>query len=271
MTELIPYWMNESLVLYHCDFKRLLSHLDDESVDLVATDPPYESLKRWEGIGTTARMGLGRKGSKSFDPEKLYETIPNYELAHLLSEIYRVLKPNRHAYVMTDGATLPFFLGQLLQCYSCKPCIYADEWVKIKFSNVKILVWDKVNLGMGYHYRSQHEYILMLDKGKNRRLADLGVGDVLRFKAEGQMVPTQKPYELFKLLVRQSTNPGEVVVDPFVGSGTTLVAAHVLGRKGIGGDIDEAHCQIAVRRLELLFGCPPLPGIEEPSLAEVVM
>ena len=220
-----------------------LKSLPDESVDCVVTDPPYESLRKWEGIGTTARMGLGQKGSGSDDPEKFFPTIPNARLAELLDELYRVLKPERHAYVMCDDDTLPYIFE----------AVGFGKKMK-KWKNLKILVWDKVNLGMGYHYRCRKEYVIMLDKGKNRRLNDLTVPDILSFKKDGNEVPTQKPVALFEVLVKQSTQPGETVLDPFMGAGTAAVASAKNGRKYVGCDIDQSHVAIGNRRVAEISG-----------------
>jgi len=218
------------------DAFELMEEIKPESIDLVLTDPPYESLMKWKGIGTTARMGLGKKGSKAEDPNKFFPTIPNSQLPRMLQLFYLLLKPNRHCYVMCDDDTLPHILNAVMN--------------ETQFSNWKILIWDKVNLGMGYHYRCQHEYIVMLDKGKNRRLNNLSVGDVLRFKPDSRTYPTQKPLALFKLLIAQSTQPKEIVLDPFVGSGTTAVAAQLLNRQFIVGDISQRAVNLTKQRLQ---------------------
>ena len=93
----------------------------------------------------------------------------------------------------------------------------------------------------------------MLDKGKNRRLNDLSVPDILSFKKDGSEVPTQKPVALFATLIGQSTQPGELVVDPFMGSGTTAVAAKKLGRRFAGSDLDTEHVAIGNRRLSTVL------------------
>lgn len=188
-------WPNDFIDRVVCaDWKEVIGQIPDESVDLIITDPPYESLRKWDGIGTTARMGLGRKDSKSYDPDKFFPTIPNEDLPELIYQLYRVLKNNCHCYIFCDYETL-----KLLCTYTTAP-YFTQEGL---FSNEKPLVWDKVNMGMGYHYRCQYEFILMLDKGKNRRLNGLGVGDVLSFSrvAKG-LVPTQKPLALCELLIK---------------------------------------------------------------------
>ncbi len=238
------------------DARLVLKDIAPESVDLIVTDPPYESLRKWEGIGTTARMGLGKKGTSADDPTKLYHTISNDDLGLVLQELYRILKPNCHCYVMCDPDTLPwiYYYAGWRPCPNA--CIHSED-IGESWSNVKPIVWDKVHLGMGYHYRRRYEFIVLLDKGKNRRLSDLSTPDVLTFPAvqgKGKLIPTQKPLPLAELLIRQSSSVGEIVLDPFCGSGWALVAAKSLGRRFIGVEIDPAMAEIAENRLAFTGG-----------------
>ena len=239
-----PYFQNEQVAIYHSDCRWLLPGLASESVDLLLTDPPYPSLRRWEGIGTTGRMGMGKKGSNADDPSKLFDTISNDDIPPLLTEFHRLLKPGRHAVVMSDDDTLPFILHAVGAGLPCPDGPHMPLW-----SNWKILVWNKLRLGMGYHFRSQHEYLVLLDKGKNRPPHNLGRGDVFQFAPDAKLVPTQKPVALFRELIEQLTEPGETVCDPFLGSGTALRAAMETGRKGIGCEKNEAFCEIAAKRM----------------------
>ena len=110
---------------------------------------------------------------------------------------------------------------------------------KAGFKFWKPIVWDKMAIGMGYHYRARYEFILFFEKGK-RKLNDLGVPDVLQAKRVWKGYPTEKPVDLIQTLIEQSSTRGELVVDPFFGSGATLVAANSLDRKWAGTDISEA-------------------------------
>jgi site-specific DNA-methyltransferase (adenine-specific) len=120
----------------------------------------------------------------------------------------------------------------------------------------KPIVWDKRKIGMGYHYRARCEFALFFEKGK-RKLNDLGMPDVLEganvldyaresghdwIDADGVRngYPTQKPVELLKKLIAQSSSPGDIVADPFGGSFSTGVASSLLGRRFAGCDISEA-------------------------------
>ena len=86
---------------------------------------------------------------------------------------------------------------------------------KIGFKFWKPIVWDKVTIGMGYHYRARYEFILFFEKGK-RRLSNLGTPDVLEFKRVYRGYPTEKPVPLLEVLISQSSEVAETVLDPFL-------------------------------------------------------
>jgi len=193
-------------------------------------------------------MGMGRAGTGSDAlEEKFFPVVLNDDLPDLVQEIHRVLKPNRHAYIMCDWETLKRLHHAAIEDGVFKPIGYGG-----RFESCKPLIWDKVAMGMGYTYRCQYEFILMLWKGKKRRLNDLSIPDVLSYKRvppSQSIVPTQKPLRLFETLVRQSTQPGEVVYDPFMGSGTTALACVLNDRKYIGCDTDSEHVRLAEERV----------------------
>lgn len=196
-----------------------LSTLADASVDLIVTDPPYESLEKHRSVGTTTRLKVSKSSSNQW-----FEIFPNERFESLLREVYRVLKKNSHFYLFCDQETM----------FVIKPIAE-----KVGFKFWKPIVWDKVSIGMGYHYRSRHEYILFFEKGK-RKLNDLGAPDVLQCKRVFRGYPTEKPVELIELLISQSSDEKQLVVDPFFGSGSTLIAARNLGRNYMGCDISES-------------------------------
>ncbi|EGR2723622.1 site-specific DNA-methyltransferase [Vibrio parahaemolyticus] len=204
-----------------------LSMLDSASVDLLITDPPYESLEKHRKIGTTTRLKVSKSSSNQW-----FEIFPNARFEELLREVYRVLKKNAHFYLFCDQETM----------FVIKPIAE-----KVGFRFWKPIIWDKVSIGMGYHYRARHEYILFFEKGK-RKLNDLSIPDILTHKRVYRGYPTEKPVSLLEVLVAQSSREGELVVDPFFGSGSTLVAAKNLNRQCKGNDISSsAHEHISQR------------------------
>jgi site-specific DNA-methyltransferase (adenine-specific) len=204
-----------------------LSTLDDTSVDLIITDPPYESLEKHRKIGTTTRLKQSKSSSNMW-----FDIFPNERFESLLTELFRVLKKNSHFYLFCDQETL----------FVVKPIAE-----KVGFKFWKAIIWDKVNIGMGYHYRSRHELILFFEKGK-RKLNDLGIPDVLECKRVHRGYPTEKPVPLLEILIKQSSEIDEIIIDPFFGSGSTLMAAKSMGRTFWGNDISpDAHEHLNLR------------------------
>lgn len=214
--------------LHHGDAVAWLASLAAGSVDLMITDPPYESLEKHRAIGTTTRLKHSKASSNDW-----FAIFPNSRFPQLFAEAHRVLAKNAHLYLFCDHETL----------FVAKP---AAE--RAGFKLWKPLVWDKQRIGMGYHYRARYELVLFFEKGK-RRLADLGVPDVLAAPRIVRGYPTEKPTLLSEVFTRQSSSPGELVVDPFVGSGSTGVAALGLGRHFAGADVSEHALSVAAERL----------------------
>ncbi len=214
--------------VHQTDAVEWLGSLDDSSVDLVVTDPPYESLEKHRAIGTTTRLKNSKASSNAW-----FQIFPNSRFPDLFREAYRVLKKDRHFYLFCDQETM----------FVAKPL--AEE---AGFRFWKPIVWDKVSLGMGYHYRSRYELILFFEKGK-RKLSDLSVPDILTQKRVYRGYPTEKPPEVSQVLVRQSTEPGMLVVDPFCGSGSVGVASLREARLFHGSDICDEAIQISTKRL----------------------
>jgi len=103
-------------------------------------------------------------------------------------------------------------------------------------------------IGMGYHYRARYEMIMFFEKGK-RKLNNLSIPDVISVPRIWKGYPTEKPVEVSEILIKQSTSEGEVVLDPFMGSGSVGVAAVRNNRKFIGCDLSEKAYSIAKERI----------------------
>jgi site-specific DNA-methyltransferase (adenine-specific) len=219
-----------------------------ESVDLVITDPAYESLEKHRAVGTTTRLKHSKSSSNDW-----FRVFPNERFGELFEQIFRVLRRNTHFYLYCDAETM----------FIVKP-----EAERVGFRFWKPLVWDKRTIGMGYHYRARYEFILFFEKGK-RRLTDLGIADIISVPRIHRGYPAEKPAAVSEILVRQSSQPGEVVADPFMGSGSVGVAAARLGRRFIGTDLNpEAVALSAARLREFGEGREPnqLPSVRQPNL-----
>ena len=205
-----------------------LRSLPSASIDLVVTDPPYESLEKHRAVGTTTRLKKSKASSNEW-----FQIFANERFPELFSEVFRVLKKDRHFYLFCDQETM----------FVAKPLAEAAG-----FKFWKPIVWDKKKIGMGYHYRARYEFVLFFEKGK-RKLNDLGQPDVIEVPRVYRGYPTEKPAGVAEVLVRPSTQAGELVIDPFMGSGSTGVAALKLGRRFLGCDIADEALKLSSERL----------------------
>lgn len=240
-TAIPRYWLSQR------DAVAWLRGIPDASVDLVVTDPPYESLEKHRAVGTTTRLKHSKSSSNDW-----FTVFPNARFRELFGEIHRVMRKNTHFYLFCDQET----------AFVAKPIA---EQVGFKFW--KPLIWSKVALGMGYHYRSTYEFILFFEKGK-RKLNDLGISDVIVEKRIRNGYPTEKPVRVNEVLISQSTAAGELVIDPFMGTASAGTAAVQLGRSFWGNDISDKAIAIARERLKASGAEEiPEPPFPQPSLA----
>ena len=220
--------------------------LAPESIDLIVTDPPYESLEKHRAVGTTTRLKNSKASSNQW-----FSIFPNSRFEELFAQFHRVLRKHRHFYLFCDAETM----------FVAKPIA---ERCGFKFW--KPLVWDKRKIGMGYHYRARYEFILFFEKGK-RKLNDLGTPDIIERDRVWKGYPTEKPPEVAEVLISQSTRPGELVVDPFMGSGSTAVAAAKLKRDFWGTDICDEAVRITASRVREQ-GADEWEGLPTPSTSQ---
>ena len=232
--------------LSNLDAVRWLRDQPTESIDLLITDPAYESLEKHRAVGTTTRLKHSKASSNDW-----FRIFPNARFGELFTEAYRVLRRNTHFYLLCDAETMFF----------AKP---EAEHAGFKFW--KPLVWDKRTIGMGYHYRARYEFVLFFEKGK-RRLNNLGISDVLSVPRVHGGYPAEKPVEVSEILIGQSSQPGETVADPFMGSGSVGVAALKAGRRFLGNDLNPKAVRLAATRLRE-FGSGTQPAdtrVDTPS------
>lgn len=205
-----------------------MRQIPDASVDCVLTDPPY----------AMGYVSARRKRSPRFEA---IENDGKFDLAfnvRWLSEAHRVMKDDTHLYVFTDDGNLG---------------AWRDVIGKCGFTVKRTLVWVKNAWTSGDlegDYGHQTEFVVFAHKGR-RHLSGNRIGNVLdarRVDPNALQHPTQKPVEVLTPLIECSTEPGGVLLDPFIGSGTTAVAARALGRRCIGFEIDETYYETAVAR-----------------------
>lgn len=220
--------------LYNCDSTSLIKQFPSDTIDLIVTDPPYR---------VTSRGCNGNSGgmlTKEINKKGMVFTHNNVNISEYSKEFFRVLKDSSHCYVMTNHVNLQEMLNAFTQ---------------VGFHFIKSLIWNKGNKIMGQYYMSCFEYILFFRKGKGHKINCCGTPDILsvpnkKTKIDGKNIhDTEKPVELMKILIENSSKEDDTVLDPFMGSGSTGIACKQTNRKFIGIEIDEQYFKIAEERI----------------------
>lgn len=219
------------ITLWQGDCLERMKEIPDGSVDLVVTDPPYKIITGGNNNGANS---VRPKGMLSGNQE-LMKSIP--EFSAWLDECYRVLKDGTHAYFMVNFSNLEKLLA-------------AVQASKFKIHN--LLVWQKNNCTPSQYYMKNCEYVIFARKGRAKYINNIGDSKTVHFdkNISGKKThPTEKPVSLMEMYIANSSNPYCIVLDPFMGSGTTGVAAKNLGRSFIGIELDEGYFKIAQERI----------------------
>ncbi|NIO68027.1 MAG: site-specific DNA-methyltransferase [Anaerolineae bacterium] len=232
-----PYYDHAGIQIYHGDCLNVLRDLSiDEPLAAVVTDPPYASGARTElQKASSGAMVRGQRfASRPIENDQMTTT----GFVWLIREVCQLVRP----LLMIGGSLLSF-----IDWRQWPNLVGAVESTNFRVNSM--IVWDKLSMGMGHGFRTQHELILHASRGVPR-VANKGVPNVLSFKRDTNSDhPSPKPVALMKELLQVVSAPSEIVLDPFMGSGTTLRAAKDLGRRAIGVECEERYCEIAAKRL----------------------
>lgn len=222
------------------DARELVRSLQPESVDLLVTDPPYGNVtlaeaQKKEKDGHLSYMA-GAAPTDNLTPDEV-----NKLMKDLIPELYRVLKPSSHFYIFHTSD----FYARLVKMMRAAGFLVDSV----------PLIWDKqATTGpfLGYSYSSCYEQILFGHKPpRSKRLAKPERA-ILQVKGPGKnkLHPFQKPSELIRLFLKQSSDKGNLVLDPFAGAGEVVVVAKQLLRRGIGFEINHEHFLVCQDRLQ---------------------
>jgi site-specific DNA-methyltransferase (adenine-specific) len=219
--------MIENLILGDCLEK--MTEIPSGSVDMVLTDPPYTMTKRGKSCRPNwMKNNMGDNVFVGKIPDSLF----------WMREAFRILKEKTHFYTFCNTNDLRKYLNDAAA-------------VGFKFHNLISIIKDT---GMPNRwYLKQTELLLFFRKGAAKPINDMTSRDninvVMPKQSTGKLHITQKPLPLIEKLIYNSCNVGDLVVDPFVGSGTTCLAAKNLGRSFIGIEKDEKYYNIAKTRI----------------------
>ena len=216
--------------IYNEDCLESMKLIPDNSIDLIVTDPPYKITSG--GRTTKRKINMSKDEARNKSGE-LFE-IPKFSL--WMPECYRILKDSTHAYFMTNSKNLNGML---------------NEAQKVGFTLHEILIWDKQMAMPTQWYLKNVEYILFMRKGRAKPINNLGSKVLFSFKTicGNKVHPSEKPIELMKLFVENSSQENETVLDPFMGAGSTALACKETGRNYIGFELDKHYHDIANKRI----------------------
>ena len=213
------------------DCLELMKLIPDGSVDLCVSDIPYKLTGGGKGDGANSKRPKGIL----VDNSQLMK-VPKFE--DWLPELYRVMKNGSHIYLMCNFKNLNNLMNKSLA---------------VGFKHINLLVWEKNNCTPSQFYMKNCEYTLLLRKGASKYINDIG-GSKTVHKFENiignKVHPTEKPVDLMGFYVNNSSNEGDTVLDMFMGSGSTIVAALNTNRKAIGIELNECYFNIAKDRIE---------------------
>lgn len=216
--------MIELNTIYNEDCLETMKRMHNSFVDCLITDPPY---------------GMNYQSGRRKQKHEVIKNDNNSEwIDTIISEMYRVLKENSHVYLFCNE----YLIGRLL-----------DQLKEVGFNTKRMLVWEKNNHTSGDllgDYANITEYILFAHKG-TKKLNGNRDRNILKFdRINTNWHPTEKPVDLIAYLIKKSSQKGDLIYDPFLGSGTTAVACKSLGRNYIGSEISEKYYKIAEERLK---------------------
>lgn len=219
--------------LYQGDCLEVMKDIEDGSIDLVVTDPPYKTITGGDSNGANSERpkGMLQGNRKLFKHQSI-------KISSWMPEIYRVLKEGSHCYIFTNSLNLQEML---------------NEATKVGFKLHNLLIWEKNNCTPSQYYMKNCEYVLFLRKGKAKWINNIGDSKTVhKFNniIGNKLHPTEKPVDLLEYYLLNSSEPNDIVFDPFMGSGSTGVACLNANRNFIGIELDGNYFKIAKKRIE---------------------
>jgi site-specific DNA-methyltransferase (adenine-specific) len=253
------YFKSENFILYHGDSLNILEKLEDETFDLVFADPPYFLSNN--GITcSSGKMVSVNKGE--WDKSRGFIEDTKF-ISSWLKEVRRVLK--RDGTVWISGTMHVIYkVGYILENLGFdiindivwfKPNAPPNLSCKYFTHSHEILLWARKyeESNHVFNYQKMKHWNNPKDKLKNRDKQMRSVWSIpLLAKSEKRFGkhPTQKPIELLTRVILSSSNKGDLVLDPFVGSGTTGIVCNFFGRNFIGIDSNQDYLDLTIKRLK---------------------
>lgn len=224
-----PYHADDFCTIYHGDCREMPEHL--MRGDLFVTDPPYSRA----GAASTGRTNVAGRSGEIQDSDQFW--LAWFE--DIARRLAFCTKADGCGFIFCDYRTVHL----IERGFASK----GQGWIVSQ-----CLVWNRMAMGLGSPFRASYELIAFVRGPKFKHEGPRNMRNVIDVYwpyGEHKHHNAEKPVELLAKLIEPFSRPGDVVVDPFMGSGSTLVAARQLSRKAIGVDKGEHNCATAVRRL----------------------
>ena len=235
-----PFYEEENGLIYNNSCFDILAEIPDNTIDICITDPPYGINYRSNRASKTGKMKDFIINDKNEDD---LLNVVKIVIPHLI----RILKKNSEIYwFCAGGGNKPILV------YTWLEFIKYESELKVK----NLLVWNKQYAGMGWDWRFQYETIFQLVKGSGIKNSDISASNVISAKKvipQKNEHPTSKSIEIISHILKRKTKKNDIILDPFIGGGTTAVASKELGRRFIGIEIDVKYCKMCVERLRQGF------------------
>jgi len=245
-----PYYEHAGITIYHGDCREILPLIG--SADFIFTDPPYGHNNNNGDLIHNREAALGRPPSCSDSQQARPIANDGEEANPLVQWFFREAK-------------------RLLGAGSCCCCggggggpdpqfarwsLWLDEHLDFK----QMVVWDKGPMGMGWHYRRSYETVLVAQKpgaackwfDESNAIENIirpGLAGISKIIPQADEHPTPKPWQLAAYFIELHSQPGDLVIDPFMGGGSTMEAVKRTGRRGIGIEVSEEFCEMSAKRL----------------------
>lgn len=241
-----PYYSDDLVTLYHGDCLEWLTEQEDQSVDCVITDPPFDARTHSMARSNRAGYGTSAGGNRvlSGGSDVRFEALDHEAQLTLFAELGRITR----RWVVSNVATDTVFRFEVEQPPAGLKVLRIGAWVKT--NPMPIISADRPAMGW-----EPIAYMHRVDVKPTWNGGGRAANFVLP-TSQGSGHPTQKPLGMVADWVRLFTNPGDLILDPFAGSGTTLRAAKDEGRRCVAWEAREDFCEIAAKRLaqDTLFG-----------------
>jgi len=223
--------------IYHGDCLEIMPQIADKSIDMILTDPPYKLTPG--GCVNPAINGHFKDRTKQATKEAKAGTIfknNNIKFKDWMTLAYKVLKDTGHFYCMSNAKNLQSLL---------------NAGTESGFVIQTVLVWAKGMHTPSQYYLPNIEFVVLFRKGHAKYINNMGTKSLIELQGiRGKVHPSEKPPSLMQIMIENSSNKNDIILDPFAGSGTTGIACKNSNRQFILMEKELKYYEIAKKRIE---------------------